>query len=145
MATLIFSLKCGEASDFTNEASPASSNENKKSLSVNFYRIQTRLLEWHSHCNSCLYVDPRISNMKNVAGFPLTIILKNKRNQNKTTVFCLLISQKVLWIVLNMTKNLFTYVWIFTLFTFGDASVTVDLAKFNCELLIISLGHLNIK
>lgn len=41
--------------------------------------------------------------------------------------------------------NLFLYIWIFTLFTVRNASVTADMVKFECELLIISLELLNIK
>lgn len=61
----------------------------KKSLSINLYKIQIGLLEWHSHHNSCLYVDMRISNMKDVAGYSLTIIMKNKQQQKECSVYFL--------------------------------------------------------
>lgn len=41
-----------------------------------------------------------------------------------------------------MIGNLFSYVWISTLFTVSNASVTADLVKFKCELLIISLENI---
>lgn len=48
LTTLLFS-RCGQTSYFSNEIWRTSSNENTKSVSIDLYRIQLRLLKPHSY------------------------------------------------------------------------------------------------